>query len=269
LGVGYTVDGDGPVVVLVHSSVSGRRQWRTLTAALADRFRVVALDLLGYGDTPSWTGEGTQRLPEQSELVRQVADRVGEPLALVGHSFGATVALDAAATLGASLAGLVLIEPNPFALLRDAGAPEWSEAAALRDAVKAAAAADDLTPAAERFADYWNGPGTWASLDEDRRAAFARALAPNVHEWDAVLDADAATVEAVRAATLVVTARDTVATIAAIAGVLEQLRPDWRFTQVDDGGHMAPLIRPDLVDPLVAAFLDQVAQKSGQSSPLG
>ena len=80
-----------------------------------------------------------------------------------------------------------------------------------------------------------------------------------MHEWDAVLDADDDTVTKVRAATLVVTARDTVATIAAIAAALERLRPDWRFARIADGGHMAPLSRPDLVDPLVGSFLDEVA----------
>ncbi|HKB92644.1 MAG TPA: alpha/beta hydrolase [Gaiellaceae bacterium] len=260
--VAYAVEGDGPVVVLVHSSASGRRQWRTLTAALADRFRVAALDLVGYGDMPAWSRSGAQRLAEQSKLVHGVIEELGEPIALVGHSFGATVALDAAAGLGERLPGLVLIEPNPFSLLRDDGRPEWADAAALRDAVKAAAGSGDLAPAAERFADYWNGAGTWAALGDERRAALARALEPNVHEWDSVMDADGDTVSAVRAATLVVTARDTVATIAAIAAVLARLRPDWRFAQVDGGGHMAPLTRPDLVDPIVASFLDGLARGS-------
>ena len=36
-GVGYGQSGDGPVVMLVHSSVSGRRPWSSLTSALEDR----------------------------------------------------------------------------------------------------------------------------------------------------------------------------------------------------------------------------------------
>jgi pimeloyl-ACP methyl ester carboxylesterase len=39
----------GPVVMLVHSSVSGARQWRRLMDDLKDRFRVRAVNLFGYG----------------------------------------------------------------------------------------------------------------------------------------------------------------------------------------------------------------------------
>lgn len=254
--VGYSVEGHGPVVVLVHSSAGGRRQWTSLTAELVDRFRVAAVDLLGYGDTPPWAGQGRQRLREQSALVDAVLEALGPPFALVGHSFGATVVLDAAAGLGSALPALVLLEPNPFSLLREEGAAEWAEAAALRDAVKAAAAAGDLSPAAARFVDYWNGTGAWAALNEDQRARLSRALEPNVYEWDSVLDADSGTVSAVRAATLVLTAEDTAPTIAAIVALLERSRPDWHFARLATGGHMAPVTRPELVNPVVASFLD-------------
>jgi pimeloyl-ACP methyl ester carboxylesterase len=40
----------GPVVMLVHSSVSGARQWRRLMEDLKDRFRVRAVNLFGYGN---------------------------------------------------------------------------------------------------------------------------------------------------------------------------------------------------------------------------
>ena len=58
---GITVDyleagSSGPVVMLVHSSVSGARQWRRLMGDLKDQFRVRAVNLFGYGKTPPWPG---------------------------------------------------------------------------------------------------------------------------------------------------------------------------------------------------------------------
>lgn len=259
-GAGYSIHGQGPVVMLVHSSVSGRRQWRTVTEQLSDRFCVVAIDLLGYGSTPAWHSPRPQRIDDQAALVHSVAAEVGPPLALVGHSFGGSVALCVAAELGRRLAGLILLEPNTFSLLRETGADSYGEVVALRDAVKAAGATGDWAAAAETFADYWNGAGTWAAMPPDRRAGFARALAPNYHEWDAVLSAPVSEwVPAVSAATQVVTAVDTVAPITQIARILAQRRPDWRFSQIAHGGHMAPLSRPELVNPLVAATLDELA----------
>jgi pimeloyl-ACP methyl ester carboxylesterase len=46
----------GPVVILVHSSVSGARQWRRLMDDLKGQFRVRAVNLFGYGKTPPWSG---------------------------------------------------------------------------------------------------------------------------------------------------------------------------------------------------------------------
>lgn len=258
--VGYEVHGDGPVVLLVHSSVSGRRQWRSLTQLLAPRYRVVAVDLIGYGDTPPWHAQREQRLSDQAALLHAIAEEVGEPAAIVGHSFGASVALCAAATLGDRLRRLVLIEPNPFPILRDAAPAAYAEATALRATIQRSGDGIVTQEAAERFADYWNGAGTWAAMSHERQESFARALQPNYHEWDAVMSPTAADhVAAVTARTRVIAARDTTYSIAAVIATLERRRPDWQFTWIDSGGHMAALTRPDAINPLVAGALDEPA----------
>jgi pimeloyl-ACP methyl ester carboxylesterase len=59
----------GPVVMLVHSSVWGARQWRRLMDDLKGQFRVRAVNLFGYGKTPPWPAEITQSLDDQARLV--------------------------------------------------------------------------------------------------------------------------------------------------------------------------------------------------------
>jgi len=51
LKIDHTDDGAGPPVVLIHSSASTNRQWRVLSDALKDRYRVLAVNLYGYGET--------------------------------------------------------------------------------------------------------------------------------------------------------------------------------------------------------------------------
>src|SRR5204863_6489815 len=58
----------GPVVMLVHSSVSGARQWRRLMDDLKGQFRVRAVNLFGYGKTPPWPVEAIQSLDDQARL---------------------------------------------------------------------------------------------------------------------------------------------------------------------------------------------------------
>jgi pimeloyl-ACP methyl ester carboxylesterase len=62
----------GPMVILVHSSVSGARQWRRLMDDLKGDFRVRAVNLFGYGKTPSWPAEKAQSLDDQARLVEAV-----------------------------------------------------------------------------------------------------------------------------------------------------------------------------------------------------
>lgn len=250
----------GPVVLLVHSSVSGARQWRRLMDDLKDRFRVRAVNLFGYGDTPPWHGERTQTLADQACLVEAAVPADAGEIYLVGHSFGGSVAMKAAASMGGRVAKLVLLETNPFYLLRQAGLTEaFAEAMALRDCIKTFGARGEWETAAEKFADYWNGPGTWRDTPPERRMAFARAIQPNFFEWDAVMDETTSVqqwAELLPPATSVVSDPGTVLPIRGIVEILRRASPHWTYREVAGGGHMAPLTRPDLINPVVSALLE-------------
>ena len=249
----------GPVVMLVHSSVSGARQWRSLMEDLRDRFRVRAVNLFGYGKTPPWPAEATQSLDDQARLVEAALPADAGEIYLVGHSFGGSVAMKAAARLAGRVARLVLLETNPFYLLAQSGRIDaFAEAMELRDCVKKFGALGEWATAAEKFADYWGGAGTWREMTLERRSAFAEALKPNFFEWDAVMN-EATSVEQwanlLPRATLLVCDPGTVLPIREIAALLRRSGPGWTYTEVPGAGHMAPLTRPDLINPLVGSFL--------------
>ena len=42
-----------------------------------------------------------------------------------------------------------------------------------------------------------------------------------------------------------------------IAALLAEANPSWRLHDIACGGHMAPLARPDVVNPLIAQVLDE------------
>jgi pimeloyl-ACP methyl ester carboxylesterase len=268
LKVDHTDDGAGQPVVLIHSSVSANRQWRALTDALKDRYRVLAINLYGYGDTTPWPATAPQSLYAQAQLVLALCEEMNAPIHLVGHSFGGSVALKAAAILGARAGSLVLLEPNPFYLLRQNGRTEaFLEARGLRDHVKSYGALGDWPKVAERFADYWLGDGSWSAMTEKRRAAFAESLPPNFHEWDAVMDEET-TIEQWRkleARTLVVSDAATRLPIRAIVSLFAEVCPHWSFHTLPEGGHMAPLTRPELINPVVRRFLDTAGMSPRQA----
>jgi pimeloyl-ACP methyl ester carboxylesterase len=251
--------GTGPLVVLVHSSVAGARQWRRLMADLEDRYHLIAVNLYGYGGTPPWTAERKQTLADQADLVLAAVADPG-PVRLIGHSFGGTVAMKAAAALGPRARQLILFEPNPFPLLAQHGHLEaFAEVADLRDVVRHAGVSGDWSTASQRFADYWGGAGTWQAMADERRATFMGALPPVVHEWDAVMDGTPLEVWArvLPADTVVIATEHAVRPIREIVALMRAAGAPWRFEQVAGAGHMAPLTRPDLVNPLLAALLDE------------
>ena len=64
--------GSGTPVVCIHSSASSSAQWRALTERLANRFRVIAVDLYGSGKTAAWPQDQPMHLDDEVALLRSV-----------------------------------------------------------------------------------------------------------------------------------------------------------------------------------------------------
>ena len=265
LTIDYTDDGQGDPVVLVHSSVSSNRQWRALTEVLKDRYRVLALNMYGYGETTPWPGTSAQTLYAQAQLVLGLCDglRLGSRVHVVGHSFGGLVALKSAMLLGPRVGNLILFEPNPAHLLKQNGrTAAYLDARSMFDHVKSYGPLGDWTNAASFFADYWLGEGAWSAMPEKRRAAFIQFIPPVLHECDAAMNEQTTLEEcqALTARTLLISDAAARFPIREIINLLATACPHWTFRTITGGGHMAPLTRPDLVNPIIREFLDGAHQ---------
>ena len=259
--IDYVEVGTGNPVVLIHSSVSGARQWRSLSEVLKDSHRVFAINLFGYGNTTPWPENKVQTLADHADLVLALCSKLRGQVFLVGHSFGGSVALKAALRLGRKVAGLVLLEPNPFYLLsQHKRQAAFDEAKALRDHIKQYGATSDWYTVAKRFADYFIGDGAWEAMPAKRQSAYLEAMPPNFHEWDAVINETMAidTWASIKAKTLVVYAADTKRPLREIVELFIDACPHWFFTEISKGGHMAPLFHPELVNPIVTEFLNSI-----------
>jgi 3-oxoadipate enol-lactonase len=92
----YDDAGEGPVVVFLHGHPFNRTMWAPQLAAFRDRFRVIAPDLRGYGESP--VTAGTVTMAELAADVRQLLDREGiGRAALVGLSMGGLILMELAA----------------------------------------------------------------------------------------------------------------------------------------------------------------------------
>ncbi len=90
--VRYLDVGQGPVVVLLHGFASSIENWITVIPRLKENYRVIALDLKGFGWTDRPQGDYSPKA--QAQLIRALLDERGvKKAAFVGHSWGTSVAL--------------------------------------------------------------------------------------------------------------------------------------------------------------------------------
>jgi pimeloyl-ACP methyl ester carboxylesterase len=88
----YHMTGSGPPVVLIHGMVNSSRHWREVALGLADRYTVIAPDLIGHGD--SATPRGDYSLGAHASSIRDLLAVLGVDRAtIVGHSLGGGVAM--------------------------------------------------------------------------------------------------------------------------------------------------------------------------------
>lgn len=252
--------GAGPLVVLVHSSTSGARQWSALINELQGRFCLRALNLFGYGGTPAWSGAKPPPLASFASLVASVVPDTERNVHLVGHSFGGAVAMQAAARqLRGRVANLVLIEPSLFYLLDCCDRPEaFDEISTLAEYTKGRIAEGAPEAAAERFIDYWCGVGTWLASSAERKRAFARAIAHVPNEFDAVLTGEtppAVWCGVLPRRTLIIACAKTTRPSREVVEVLLNAQSHWEIACVSEAGHMAPLTHPEVVNPIIRNYL--------------
>ncbi len=99
-------DPDAPAVVCLHGVTSWGGHFAELARRLAPRYRVVAPDLLGHGDSPR---EPPWRIGDHLE---SLAGSVGDTARLwLGHSFGGRLAFERAAAQPRTVDRLVLLDP--------------------------------------------------------------------------------------------------------------------------------------------------------------
>jgi pimeloyl-ACP methyl ester carboxylesterase len=113
--VAYVDVGSGPTIILVHGQGGTWRFWLRVMPLLAQRCRVIAIDLPGFGDSdPVLDGDiMSEQVATLTGLMRQLGlVRV----VVAGHSMGGLATLRMAAEDPATVAGVVLVDAGGSAL---------------------------------------------------------------------------------------------------------------------------------------------------------
>jgi pimeloyl-ACP methyl ester carboxylesterase len=247
--------GSGPSVVLVHGVMGSKDDWSAVMPRLVADFEVTAFDRRGRGASQDGT---TYDIEREIDDVLAVIDASLPPVHLIGHSFGAILALLVAACTQGRVDKLVLYEP-PVGGAAHAGTASLAF-------LEAAVAADDLDAAVAAFASMANITGPelqaqrsnellWAALRDAVRTAGREIRAAM-----GVLPIDDRVLESVSADTLVLLgSQQDAPTYSGLGRLAEQL-PSGSLARVP-GHHLALVFEPDAFTTIVRSFL------TGQGSP--
>ena len=112
----YIDEGAGPVLLLVHGNPTWSFYWRELVKAWRDRYRVIAIDLIGCGlsDKPP-VSQYSYRLAQRVADVRQFVETLDlRDITLVAHDWGGGIGMGAAVAVPERFARFVLMNTAAF-----------------------------------------------------------------------------------------------------------------------------------------------------------
>ncbi|HUG91065.1 MAG TPA: alpha/beta fold hydrolase [Planctomycetaceae bacterium] len=252
--------GSGPPVLLVHGFPLSHAMWQAQIDALSGRFRVIAPDLRGFGESaPIAAGTAALTMEQFAEDLAALLDALGvsEPVTYCGLSMGGYIGWPFVRRQRARLRALILCDTRAAA-----DSPEARQARrqlaqqVLANGSEAAAAAMLPRLLAERT------PGKQPELIEHVRrmivgtrpetiAAALEGMARRSDAGDLLGRIDLP-------ALVVVGRHDALSPPKEMREIASQIRGS-RFIEIPEAGHLAPLENPDAVNSAVSQFLASLA----------
>jgi pimeloyl-ACP methyl ester carboxylesterase len=263
--VAYRQAGEGPLLVMIHGIAGSSSTWVPVMPLLAERYTVIAPDLLGHGESAKPRGDYS--LGAYASGIRDLLGVLGHDKAtIVGHSLGGGVAMQFAYQFPQMAERLVLVASGGLGkevtpLLRALTVPgtEFVLPVVLRRELHdvlgvAGRTLGRLGLRADPFlSEVWSA---WARLTD------VRAQRAFIHTIRAVIDVAGQRVSARdrlylahEVPTMIVWGdRDQVIPVSH-AHIAHELIPGSRLEVVEGAGHFLPIERPELVDRLLRDFL--------------
>ncbi len=247
-------DPERPLLVLLHGGGANAHWWDHVAPALAERFRVVALDFRGHGDSdfPEET-----RVGAFSDDLEALLEEEGDPpVVLMGHSMGGGIALDHAARHD-RVRALVLIDVSRGASRRARRGARL--ALALRRSYATfdeAVARYRFLPASDHASETLRAHIAAHSVREEADGRFGFKFDPR---WFGLPAKPRPDLSGVRCPVLLLRGCDSPMLTATGAEELVAELPEARAVAVPAAGHHVHLDQPQAFLEAVQPFLDRFA----------
>ncbi|MET9515247.1 alpha/beta fold hydrolase [Streptomyces sp. NPDC002994] len=246
--IGYTDEGSGPPLVLVHGHPFDRTMWAPQIEAFAPTHRVIAPDLRGYGE--SEVVPGITPLSDFAADIAALLDHLGvERAVLGGLSMGGQIVMECYRLFPERITGLVLADTFPAA--------ETEEGKRGRNALADRLLSEGMKGYADEVRDKMVAPYntdasahvhrmmTAASPEGAAAALRGRAQRPDYRDL----------LTRVSVPTLVVVGRDDTYTPVADAEAMHAAIPGSTLAVIESSAHLPNLERPDVFNAALRAHL--------------
>jgi sigma-B regulation protein RsbQ len=252
--------GGDATLLLVHGYGCNQVMWRHLAPVLAHRYRVVLLDLVGFGlsDHNAYDEGRYGELDAHARDVAEVAAAFAEqPLVAIGHSVGAMIALRAELAAPELFAAHVMVAPSPC--FADDGDYHGGFAPAALEQLLAGQVSG-LQQWADGVAALVAGEPQWSPLTRELSQSFCRADARAARQLArATFTGDHRDLlPALRKPTLLLQASDDAIAPPAVGDFMQARIAGSRLRWIEAHGHCPHLTQPAACLQAIEEFLRQL-----------
>lgn len=247
--------------LLLHCSLAHGGVYSKMGAAVGGALSLTSFDQPGHGRAADWDYDGDL----QDRVTNMALDLLTEPMDVIGHSFGGTVALRLAVECPEMVRTLTLLEPVMMAVAKVDTPVIAQNLANSMAAFYEALEAGHHEIAARMFTAQYGDGRPWDSLTEESHQAIierihligAGSRAVNEDHYNLL---GTGKFEAITAPTLIVDGGQGGAVMNSVCDGLARRIPNSTRVCIAGGGHMVPLTRPDAV---AREILQMISQQLG------
>jgi pimeloyl-ACP methyl ester carboxylesterase len=256
-------------IVALHSSASSSKQWKQLSADMEYRYDVLACELPGYQGSDYERCHSKTGMSAVADPILEDIQKIGQPVHLVGHSFGGGVALKIALTRPDLVKSLTLYEPASFHVMNNDDHQDrksYAEFKQIAQILSSATTAGRPDHGMKAFVDFWNGKNAWEHLSPAAQNNLAKTADLVIADFSNLFSETwgLESLGRLNIPTMMLLGMESPAIAQRTAIQIAGHIPNANFAMLPKLGHMAPVFNSQRVNPHIYQHITQVEKTAYQ-----